>query len=123
MIVFANRLERFWAMPHPFLPAAVVETAAGPDDDAVIALAILAVSIERLARTVESVPQDAWDRVGVLGDREIARLELAGWAVHEGVHHLHDSNCEGSLRRLQKSRDKAASNWQAGSPTKDPPLS
>jgi hypothetical protein len=50
----------------------------------------VAANAERLAATVEAVPADAWDRVGVRGDEERSVRFTAGRAVHEGSHHLLD---------------------------------
>lgn len=59
------------------------------DDPAVVADA-LAANAERLAATIEVVPQDAWDRVGLRRDEERSVLFTARRAVHEGSHHLLD---------------------------------
>ena len=50
----------------------------------------LAAAAERLAATFESVPDDAWDRVGIRRDEERSVLFTARRAVHEGNHHLLD---------------------------------
>ncbi|MEA2932194.1 MAG: hypothetical protein QOI56_979 [Actinomycetota bacterium] len=50
----------------------------------------LAANAERLAATVETVPDDGWDRVGIRrGEERSVRLS-ARRAVHEGNHHLLD---------------------------------
>ena len=59
------------------------------DDPAAVADA-LAANAERLATTVESVPGDGWDRVGLRRDEERSVLFTARRAVHEGNHHLLD---------------------------------
>ncbi len=59
------------------------------DDPASVAEA-LAANAERLAATVESVPDDGWDRVGLRRDEERSVLFTARRAVHEGGHHLLD---------------------------------
>ena len=56
----------------------------GEDGDA------LAANAERLAATVESVPEGGWDRVGLRRDEERSVLVTARRAVHEGSHHLLD---------------------------------
>ena len=62
----------------------------------------LAASAELLASTLESVPPDAWDDVG-LGDGEERTVLLAARrAVHEGNHHLLDIG-----RSLRAARDAA----------------
>jgi hypothetical protein len=50
----------------------------------------LGANAERLAATFESVPEDAWDRVGVRGAEERTVRLFAKRAVHEGNHHLLD---------------------------------
>ncbi|MGH9263152.1 MAG: DinB family protein [Acidimicrobiales bacterium] len=50
----------------------------------------LAANAERLAATVESVPDGGWDRVGLRRDEERSILFTARRAVHEGNHHLLD---------------------------------
>ena len=50
----------------------------------------LAANAERLAATLESVPDDAWNRVGIRRDEERGLLFTARRAVHEGNHHLLD---------------------------------
>ena len=59
------------------------------DDPAAVAEA-LAANAERLAATVEGVPDDGWDRVGLRRDEERSVLFTARRAVHEGSHHLLD---------------------------------
>lgn len=66
-----------------------VERRYGEDDPAAVAEA-LAANAERLAATVEAVPADGWDRVGLRrGEQRSVRLH-ARRAVHEGSHHLLD---------------------------------
>ena len=66
-----------------------VERRYNDDDPAAVADA-LAANAERLAATVESVPDDGWDRVGLRrGEERSVRLQ-ARRAVHEGSHHLLD---------------------------------
>jgi hypothetical protein len=50
----------------------------------------LAANAERLAATLEAVPADGWDRVGIRRDQERSILFSARRAVHEGNHHLLD---------------------------------
>ena len=50
----------------------------------------LAANAERLAATVEAVPDDGWDRVGIRRGEERSVLFTARRAVHEGNHHLLD---------------------------------
>ena len=59
------------------------------DDPAAVAEA-LAANAERLAATVEAVPTDGWERVGIRRDEERSVLFTARRAVHEGSHHLLD---------------------------------
>ena len=50
----------------------------------------LAANAERLASTIEAVPDGGWDRVGIRRDEERSVLFTARRAVHEGSHHLLD---------------------------------
>jgi hypothetical protein len=50
----------------------------------------LAAAAEQLATTIESVPDDGWDRVGLRYGEERSVLFTARRAVHEGNHHLLD---------------------------------
>ena len=58
--------------------------------DPVTVVAELAANAERLAATVETVPEDGWDRVGIRRQEERSVLFTARRAVHEGNHHLLD---------------------------------
>jgi hypothetical protein len=51
----------------------------------------LKVAAENMAKTIENVPNDAWSKTGTysFGDREA--LDMARNAVHEGYHHLRDT--------------------------------
>jgi len=60
------------------------------EDDPVAVAQTLAANAERLAATVEAVPADGWERVGLRGGEERSVLLLARRAVHEGSHHLLD---------------------------------
>ena len=60
------------------------------EDDPVAVVDALAANAERLAATVEAVPADGWDRVGLRRDEERSVVLLARRAVHEGSHHLLD---------------------------------
>ena len=60
------------------------------EDDPIAVADALAANAERLAATVEAVPADGWDRVGLRRDEERSVLLLARRAVHEGSHHLLD---------------------------------
>ena len=79
---------------RPVLEAPSPEDAAAErrynDDDPVAVADALAAGAERLAATVESVPDDGWDRVGLRRDEERSVLFTARRAVHEGSHHLLD---------------------------------
>jgi hypothetical protein len=50
----------------------------------------LAANAERLAATLEAVPDDGWERVGIRYNEERSVLLSARRAVHEGNHHLLD---------------------------------
>jgi hypothetical protein len=60
------------------------------EDDPVAVADALGANAERLAASVEAVPEDGWDRVGLRRDEERSVLFTARRAVHEGSHHLLD---------------------------------
>lgn len=60
------------------------------DQDPLTVADELAANAELLASTLETVPADAWDRVGLRGGEERTVLFTARRAVHEGNHHLLD---------------------------------
>jgi hypothetical protein len=60
------------------------------EDDPMAVVDALAANAERLAATVEAVPDDGWDRAGLRRDEERSVLFTARRAVHEGGHHLLD---------------------------------
>ena len=60
------------------------------EDDPVAVADALAANAEQLAATVEAVPTEGWDRVGLRRDEERAVRLHARRAVHEGSHHLLD---------------------------------
>jgi DinB family protein len=62
----------------------------------------LAARAEALAASLEAVPDDAWDRIGVRGGEERSIATHARRAVHEGSHHLLDIG-----RGLRAVRDRA----------------
>jgi hypothetical protein len=74
------------------------------DDPAAVADA-LAANAERLAATVEAVPDDGWERVGLRHDEERSVLFTARRAVHEGSHHLLDVGR--GLRAVREQRKAA----------------
>lgn len=77
------------ALEGPAPDDLAVERRYNHEDPAAVA-DTLAANAERLAATVEAVPADGWDRVGVRrGEERSVRLH-AGRAVHEGSHHLLD---------------------------------
>ena len=60
------------------------------EDDPVAVADALAANAEQLAATVEAVPTEGWDRVGLRRDEERSVRLHARRAVHEGSHHLLD---------------------------------
>jgi hypothetical protein len=60
------------------------------EDDPVAVADALAANAERLAATIETVPAQGWDRVGVRRDEDRSVRLMARRAVHEGSHHLLD---------------------------------
>lgn len=75
------------------------------EDDPAAVTDALAANAERLATTVESVPGDGWDRVGLRRDEERSVLFTARRAVHEGSHHLLDIGR--GLRAVREQRKAA----------------
>lgn len=91
---YARWLEQTLAEDRPVLEGAGPDELAqerryNDDDPAAVADAIAA-NAERLAATVEAVPEDGWHRVGVRRGEERSVLFTARRAVHEGNHHLLD---------------------------------
>lgn len=66
----------------------------------------LAGNAERLAATLETVPEEGWARVGLRRDEERSVLFTAQRAVHEGNHHLLDI---GRVLRTVREQRKARS--------------
>lgn len=60
------------------------------EDDPPAVADALAANAEALATTIEAVPADGWDRVGLRRGEERSVLLQARRAVHEGGHHLLD---------------------------------
>ena len=82
----------------------VVERRYNEDDPVAVADA-LAANAERLAATVEAVPEDGWERVGVRRDEAWPVLFMSRRVAHEGSHHLLDI---GRGLRAVRDRRKAA---------------
>ena len=87
-------IHQILAEDRPLLEGAgpeelAVERRYNEDEPAAVADGVAA-NAERLAATVESVPEDGWERVGVRRDEERSVLLHARRAVHEGSHHLLD---------------------------------
>ncbi|MDP8937163.1 MAG: DinB family protein [Actinomycetota bacterium] len=72
------------------------------DQDPVTVADELGANAELLASTLEAVPPDGWDRVGLRHGEERSVLFTARVAVHEGNHHLLDVG-----RSLRAARDAA----------------
>ena len=70
------------------------------EQDAVAVADALAANADRLADTLEAVPDDGWDRVHLRWGQERSVLLVARRAVHEGNHHLLDIG-----RGLRANRD------------------
>ena len=60
------------------------------DQDPAAVADALAANADRLADTLEAMPDDGWDRVHVRWGQERSVLLVARRAVHEGNHHLLD---------------------------------
>lgn len=60
------------------------------EDEPVAVTDALAANAEQLATTIGSVPDGAWDRVGIRRDQDVSVLLMSRRAVHEGSHHLLD---------------------------------
>ena len=82
---------------------AVVENQYNEQDPATVADE-LAANAEALATTLETVPEDGWDRVGVRRGEERSIALHARRAAHEGSHHLLDIG-----RGLRALREQARS--------------
>ncbi len=76
------------------------------EDDPEAVTDALAVNAERLATTLEAVPDDGWDRAGIRRGEERSVRLMARRAVHEGSHHLLDI---GRGLRAVRDRHKADS--------------
>lgn len=88
-------------MPPPDELADVREYNGG---DPVVVADAVATNAESLAATIEAVPADGWDRVGMRRDEERSVLFTARRAVHEGGHHLLDI---GRVMRAVRDQRKA----------------
>jgi len=71
-------------------PAGVVDADRYNDADPPTVADDLAAKAGQLADTIDSVPADAWERVGLRRGQERSLLFTARRAVHEGHHHLLD---------------------------------
>lgn len=92
--LYRGRIERILAEDRPQLdgidPDAIAEEGRYDSLDPAQVADELAGEAESFAATLEQVPADAWDRVGLRGDSERSVLDVARGAVHEGGHHLLD---------------------------------
>jgi hypothetical protein len=60
------------------------------EDDPVAVADALAANAERLAATIDAIPDHGWDRSGLRRGEERSVLLMSRRAVHEGSHHLLD---------------------------------
>ncbi|MGH9183558.1 MAG: DinB family protein [Acidimicrobiales bacterium] len=91
-----DRIRRVLVSERPELPPVGdpderVRAAGYNDRDVGAVLDALASGADRLARTVEGVPHDGWQRTGWRDGQELTVLWMARDAVHEGSHHLRDA--------------------------------
>jgi len=93
--VFRTRLGLILAETRPTFPdwdqdAAAVADRYAEQDPAAVA-AELAGNARALSDAFAAVPHDAWERSGTRGDGTVFTVRtLAGYLVHEVLHHLHD---------------------------------
>ena len=92
--LYAHRIDVVLAEDRPLLPRmrrdeVVVERDYNSQNPAAVAEE-LAVAAEALAARLESVPPQAWVRVGVRDNLEMSIDWMARNVVHEGTHHLVD---------------------------------
>ena len=93
------------ALEGPGPDEAAVERRYNQDDPVAVTEA-LAANAEQLAATLEAVPHDGWDRVGLRRHEERSVLFTTRRAVHEGNHHLLDI---GRVLRAVRDQRKASS--------------
>jgi len=79
--------------PRPAVAAAeervVGRSGEGGSDSVAAAIADLAAAATSLASAIERAPKDGWNRTGRLTtDGYTTSLDVVGFAVHLGVHHL-----------------------------------
>ncbi len=86
-------------------PDAAAEAGRYNEQDPLAVADELAANAERLAATIEAVPDDGWDRVGIRHGQERSVLLSARRAAHEGHHHLLDI---GRVLRAVRQREATA---------------
>ncbi len=104
---YASRIRRTLEEDRPTFdddpgPDEVAESRRYNEQDPVAVADDLEANAELLASTLEAVPDDGWDRVGIRYGEERSVLSTARRAVHEGNHHLLDVG-----RSLRAGRDAA----------------
>ena len=103
---YASRVRRTLDEDRPELtgpgPDELAESNRYNDQDPATVADELAANAELLACTLETVPPDGWDRVGLRHGEERSVLFTARRAVHEGNHHLLDVG-----RSLRAAREAA----------------
>jgi hypothetical protein len=91
---YADWIPQCLAQERPLLegppPDELADQRRYNEDDPVGVADALAANAERLAATIEAVPDGGWDRVGLRRGEERSVLFTARRAVHEGSHHLLD---------------------------------
>jgi hypothetical protein len=107
--VYETRIRRALTEDRPELdpiePHEAAERGRYDEHDPVGVADGIAAVAEVLATTLESVPAEGWDRVGLSHGKERSVLYTARRAVHEGGHHLLDI---GRGLRAVRSGDRAA---------------
>ncbi|HEX3622082.1 MAG TPA: DinB family protein [Acidimicrobiales bacterium] len=107
---YAGWIDRTLAEDRPALQGSGPDELAAQrhynEDDALAVADALAANAEHLAATVDAVPEDGWERVGMRRDEERSVLFTARRAVHEGSHHLLDVGR--GLRAVRDQRKAAA---------------
>ncbi|MBW3556956.1 MAG: hypothetical protein KY454_08475 [Actinobacteria bacterium] len=96
------RVQRVLREDCPVLPGTHVTPPAGANEQgAAVVLAAQAVSVDQLARTIETTPAPAWHRPGLRAGRRLTALDLVAEAVHAHQHHL--GLAEGAIRTARTS--------------------
>lgn len=80
------------AVPRPAadLPDRTAAEQAYNEQDPSAVTEQLSANAERMARKIDGMAAESWDRGVTVGDAEMTALDIVQKVVHEGRHHLHD---------------------------------